>query len=129
MNTPHALIIDDNTHNLSILAKMLSLEHVDYTRVSDSTKVPGLLPQMPQVDLVFLDLEMPGMDGYTILDLLLADTRFQDVPIVAYTVHVSEINVARARGFHSFLAKPLDADTFPGYLARILKGERVWTRG
>ena len=43
-----------------------------------------------------------------------------------YTVHVSEIGVARDLGFHSFLGKPLDVDKFPEQLKRILNDEPVW---
>jgi DNA-binding NarL/FixJ family response regulator len=48
------------------------------------------------------------------------------VPVVAYTVHVSEINRAYQLGFHSFIGKPIDPDKFPDQLARILRGEPVW---
>lgn len=49
-----------------------------------------------------------------------------DVPIVAYSVHVSEIEIARRAGFDGFLGKPLDADRFSDQLRRILSGEQVW---
>jgi two-component system, cell cycle response regulator DivK len=122
----HALIIDDNLDNLGILAQMLSLEGIDYTQIINPTQVNRVLNSMSRLDVVFLDLEMPEMDGYKVLEHLKSDARFQNVPVVAYTVHVSEINVARQLGFHSFLGKPLDADRFPDQLARILRGERVW---
>jgi two-component system cell cycle response regulator DivK len=127
--TAHALIIDDNASNLGVLAQLLTLEGVSYTRILDPYTLPSALAELPETDIVFLDLEFPRTDGFAIFDQLQADGRFAAVPIVAYTVHVSEINTARERGFHSFLAKPLDADAFPDQLARILRGERVWTRG
>jgi CheY-like chemotaxis protein len=61
-----------------------------------------------------------------VLQLIKANSRFQSVPVVAYTVHVSEINTAQDMGFDGFLAKPLDSDRFPGQLNRILNGEPVW---
>jgi CheY-like chemotaxis protein len=85
-----------------------------------------VLNELAAIDVVFLDLEMPGANGYQVLEKLRADPRFQSVPVVAYTVHVSEISVAHEQGFHSFLGKPLDADRFPDQLARILSGESVW---
>jgi len=50
------------------------------------------------------------------------------VPIIAYTVHVSEIDVVRQHGFDGFLGKPLDSARFPQQLARILNREPVWER-
>jgi CheY-like chemotaxis protein len=123
----HALIIDDDSNNLAVLAEMLSLEDVTYTIVQNPTTVDNVVNQIPKVNVVFLDLEMPNVDGFTVFEKLKSHPRVQNVPIVAYTVHVSEINVARQLGFHSFLGKPLDADIFPDQLARILRGEKVWT--
>jgi two-component system cell cycle response regulator DivK len=69
---------------------------------------------------------MPGLNGYDVLAQLRTDMLFQTVPVVAYTVHVSEINAAHEKGFDSFIGKPLDPDRFPDQLARILRGEPVW---
>lgn len=129
METKHALIIDDNSNNASVLAQMLALEGMSHTVVLNPYYLQATLDNLARVDLIFLDLEMPGISGYTVFDQLRAQPRFQSTPIVAYTVHVSEINNAHSMGFHSFLGKPLDADTFPGQLAQILRGEPVWAIG
>jgi CheY-like chemotaxis protein len=121
----HVLIVDDNKDNLGILSEMLQMEGVDYTAVQNPSKLEGALGNT-KFNAVFLDLEMPSINGYELFEKLKGDARFKNVPIVAYTVHVSEINVVRDMGFHSFLGKPLDADAFPEQLAKILRGERVW---
>jgi len=120
------LVIDDNADNLGILSEMLALEGVEYTAVQNPAKLDDAIGNK-KFNAVFLDLEMPAMNGYELFQKLKADARFKNVPIVAYTVHVSEINVVRDMGFHSFLGKPLDADAFPEQLDKILRGERVWS--
>ncbi|MBX3063220.1 MAG: response regulator [Anaerolineae bacterium] len=122
----YALIVDDDINNLNVLGELLSLEGVAQTRIADPLKVDSALDELPKVDVVFLDLEMPGLDGYTLLNQLRGDKRYQDVPFVACTVHLNEIKNAKSNGFHSFIGKPLDADLFPAQLGRILKGDRVW---
>lgn len=124
--TKRALIIDDNANNVAVLAEMLMLEGLEYTAIQNPTQVDRIIAQDARFDVVFLDLEMPDINGYEMLEKLQADARFEQVPIVAYTVHVSEINVARKLGFHSFVGKPLDADQFPKQLADILSGKPVW---
>ena len=126
MTPPHALIIDDNRENVDVLAELLTLEGVTFTRVHNPTLVESVIDDIDSLDVIFLDLEMPKLDGYQLLEWFQSDARFDRIPVVAYTVHVSEISVARQLGFHSFLGKPLDADQFPQQLARILNGERVW---
>ncbi len=126
MSNRHALIIDDNPNNLGILAELLTMEGVNSTQVQHIKHLSAALQDVAELDVIFLDLELPDATGYQLLETLKSDVRFQDVPIAAYTVHVSEVHVARNKGFHSFLGKPLDADRFPDQLARILRGEHVW---
>lgn len=128
MSQSHALIIDDNINNVAVLVHMLSQHGVTSSQVITLDQLPPVLAQLRQIDVVFLDLEMPERSGYEVLQELQAEDRFANVPIVAYTVHANEIQTALQVGFHSFLPKPLDSDRFGGQLARILKGERVWER-
>jgi CheY-like chemotaxis protein len=122
----HALLIDDNPQNLKVLAQLLMKQGVTSTEVSDSRKLPTLIPTLGQIDIAFVDLEMPGLDGYKVKDML--KLHLKRTPIIAYTVHVSEINVVKDLGFDGFLGKPLDNVRFPLHLARILNGEAVWER-
>ncbi|MBI1258881.1 MAG: response regulator [Chloroflexi bacterium] len=126
MNQPHALVVDDNPQNLRVLTQMLSKQGVVCAEYASPTQLSEHLPEMGPVDLVFLDLEMPGYDGYVVKEML--REHLGNVPIIAYTVHVSEINVVRRLGFNGFLSKPLSSERFPAQLARILRGEPVWDR-
>jgi CheY-like chemotaxis protein len=128
LSQPHALIIEDNSRNVQVLANMLAKEGFSHTGVRDPLLIEELLQTINPVDIVFLDLEMEGCSGYDVLKVLRASDRFQPVPVCAYTVHVSEINAAYEAGFDSFLPKPLDSERFPEQLARILRGEQVWER-
>lgn len=123
----HALIVDDNQNKAAILAEMLSLQGVHSTQVIEPIRLAAMLPRLPETHVVFLDLEMPKLNGYDVLNQLRSTEGFEHVPIVAYTVHVSEVDTVRRLGFHSFLAKPLDLEHFPQQLARILRGESVWS--
>jgi two-component system, cell cycle response regulator DivK len=126
MTTRHALIIDDNAQNLGVMARLLTKQGFHTTQAEDVYALESTLHTLGPVDIVFLDLELPGMNGFDILEAMHSDARFEQVPIVACTVHLSEMNRAHQEGFHSFLGKPLDAARFPEQLARILEGERVW---
>jgi CheY-like chemotaxis protein len=121
-----ALIIDDSSSNIKVLVNLLKLESVEAVTLNNPLDLEATLSGLDKLDVIFLDLEMPELDGYEVLEILHA-SRFAKVPVVAYTVHVSEMNAMRAKGFHSFLGKPLNAEEFPKQLARILKNEPVWS--
>ena len=121
-----ALIIDDSSSNIKVLVNLLKLEGVEAVPLNNPLELETTLSGLDTLDVIFLDLEMPDLDGYEVLEIL-HQSRFAKVPVVAYTVHVSEMNAMRAKGFHSFLGKPLNAEEFPKQLARILKNEPVWS--
>lgn len=126
MQPIQALIIDDNTRNLRVLSQLLHKNGAECVEVADPRQLPSILPALEPVEVVFLDLEMPGMDGFEVKEML--RSHLGDTPIIAYTVHVSEMDVVRQAGFDGFLGKPLDSTRFPDQFARILRGERVWDR-
>jgi CheY-like chemotaxis protein len=126
MTAARALVVDDNSQNLRVLTQLLSKSGVECIEVSNPKLVRDMLPSLQKVDVVFLDLEMPGLDGFKLKDLLRLS--LGDTPIIACTVHVSEMDVVRESGFDGFLGKPIDRSRFPALLARILQGEHVWER-
>jgi len=126
----HALVIDDNMLNIEILCMLLAQQGLSTTTFTRPQQLSDALTSLPEqtmhVDAAFVDLEFPNGDGYNVLRQLKADPRFTGVPIVAYTVHTSEIDKARQYGFDSFLGKPLDSRRFPAQLRRILDHQPVW---
>jgi CheY-like chemotaxis protein len=123
---PHALIIDDNKTNIEVLTMMLAQQGVDFTASQSASNLDTLLDSIEKLDVIFLDLELPNYDGFEILTQLKSKPQLTGVPIVAYTVHNSEIDIARKAGFHSFLGKPLSMKKFPEQLQKILAGTPVW---
>lgn len=127
MSNHHALIIDDQLSNIDVLAMLLDQQGISHTAVTSHRHVPDAIDQAPQINIVFLDLEMPNGDFRKMLEDLKADPRLASTPIVAYTVHTSQIDLARQIGFDSFLGKPLKTTEFPDQIRRILSGEAVWS--
>jgi CheY-like chemotaxis protein len=67
-------------------------------------------------------------DGFEMLQMIRQRTRFNDTPVVALTASVmnEEVQKLRQAGFNGCLAKPIDMNTFPDTLNRILLGESIW---
>ncbi len=128
MSEPQALIVDDNLKNVAVLARLLANEGLESIQVTNPLLLDDVSHLFGSLRVIFVDLEMPGRDGYEVLSSLKADPRLASVPVVAYTVHVSEMHEAHQRGFDGFLGKPLDPDLFPDQFTRILRGEPVWEK-
>jgi two-component system cell cycle response regulator DivK len=121
----HALIIDDDKMNLEVLGLLLKSQGVSSTPLQDPSKLGSVLTEDAQFDLVFLDLEMPKVNGYEMFNLLrehLGDA----IPIIACTVHLNEMESTREIGFSGFIGKPLDRERFVEQFNRILNNQPVW---
>lgn len=121
-----ALIIDDNPLNIDVLVALLEHQDVNVAAIELPRHLEQALEELNDLHIIFLDLEFPNNDGFDLLQDLKTYPQLRQVPIVAYSVHTSEIDKARKAGFHSFIGKPLDVRRFPDQLARILRGEPVW---
>ena len=71
------------------------------------------LKTSPTVELIFLDLNMPGMDGWECIKLLKQDPLLKNIPVIIYTTSSSEKDIQRAReeGAKCFFIKPDDFTT------------------
>ncbi len=79
--------------------------------------------QDPPFDVVFMDLQMPEMDGFTATKLLRKDPRLQKFPIIAMTAHalVEERQRCLDAGMNDHVSKPIDPDNLFATLMRWAK--------
>ena len=80
---------------------------------------------MMRPGLIFLDIEMPGMDGQETLKRIRSDERFRDIPIVMMTGVADEAQMRRAaaNGANSYTVKPANAEQF---LRTVLASTNYW---
>jgi signal transduction histidine kinase/CheY-like chemotaxis protein len=108
------LYIEDNAVNLRLVAKILARRrHIEVlTAQTPGQGIALALAQHP--DLVLLDINMPGMDGFAVLAVFKAEPGLAGIPIVAVTANAmtSDIERGRAAGFCDYLTKPLDVQHF-----------------
>ena len=133
LNNTYVLIVEDNTRNYALLARLLSFMGVKKTEWKRSgwQVLEFAQDTMPRLDLILLHIHLPEEDGYKVLTRIREDDHFRDTRIVAITADITSENLARAQtaGFDGFLAKPIDVDQFPDQIQRILEGETVWDLG
>lgn len=104
---PTVLIVDDSDINLELLNSVLEHEY----RVKSSTsgrETLHLARQQPRPDLILLDIQMPGMDGYEVLAALRADPLTEDIPVIFLTSLSDELNQEHGLqlGAADYITKP-----------------------
>jgi two-component system cell cycle response regulator len=80
--------------------------------------------RMLRPDVVLLDVEMPGLDGYTVLRILREDAELSEIPVVFLTAHAETEDVVRGLqlGAHDYLRKPFEPSEL---IARVSAALRV----
>ena len=120
------LLVEDNEMNQQVATELLESAGAIVTVAGNGGIAVDLLrdgPQPPAFDIVLMDLQMPEMDGYTATRHLRADSRFNDLPILAMTAHalVEERQRCLEAGMNDHVTKPIDPDALFAALARWTK--------
>lgn len=112
------LIAEDTDINYFLLAEVLKKTKAGLSRVKNGTEAVEFV-KSNHVDLILMDINMPGMDGYE-ATLLIKD--FNDsIPIIIQTaVHEDGKENSIKAGADDFISKPIDLKTFMSKIARFL---------
>jgi PAS domain S-box-containing protein len=102
------LIVDDQPSNVQLLKEMLS--NAGYTCVSSTTDpfTVSDLHRKHRYDLILLDLQMPGMDGFEVMEELKKVEANSYLPVLVITAQPDHKLRALAAGAKDFIAKPFD---------------------
>ncbi|MBN1921939.1 MAG: response regulator [Anaerolineae bacterium] len=123
------LVVEDDLLNSALVRKLLLIAGVgEIVCCGSGEEVRDAVRKWPKIDLVLLDLQMPGEDGFSVYAWLREQPQFSGTRIVAASANVmsKDVDHAAALGFDGFLGKPFNFDRFSTQIARLLNGERVW---
>jgi chemotaxis family two-component system response regulator Rcp1 len=127
------LLVEDNPADvhLTLTALRDARSHSEVYVVADGEEALAFLKRegahanAPRPDLVFLDLNLPKVDGYEVLAAMKADPVLRRIPVVAISGSKSEIDIARAydEQISAYLVKPPGVDE---YFAAIRSLKELW---
>ena len=102
------LIVDDQESNITLLEQML--HEAGYTSVTSTMKPGevGALHGKNSYDLILLDLQMPGMDGFQVMEGLKSNGSDDYLPVLVITAQPGHKLRALQAGAKDFIAKPFD---------------------
>jgi two-component system sensor histidine kinase BarA len=125
----NALVVDDHLGNLRLAEVFLSEMGVQVHTCSSGTEAIEAFSQQP-FDIVFMDIQMPGMDGIETTQRLRQLESHTNVPIVALTAHAlaSERQQLLSSGMDDYLTKPLN-EKLLGHVLRRWTTNKISTKG
>jgi CheY-like chemotaxis protein len=128
---PQILYVEDDRFSRKVVQVLLGdvMELTNLTIFENSEDFVNRIEALPEKpELIFLDIQMKPMDGFTILDLLRKHDSYKTATIIALTANVMAHDVERLKevGFDGLIGKPIMSDIFPELVRRVLNGESIW---
>lgn len=116
------LCIDDDVPLVRILARKLSLDGYDVRTASDPQTIVAELKRLPSPDLILLDVGLPGISGFDLLQKLRQHPRLGSIPVIMLTGHVTPESVLHgmANGADGYVSKPFQFEALGTAIEMVL---------
>jgi two-component system chemotaxis response regulator CheY len=123
------LVVDDHVMMRKILKDFLVSMNINNIAFADNGKMAyeklhfNIAHTQPQFDIVFLDWNMPDVDGYSVLKQCRSDKNYDKVAFVMVTAEAEKEQVIKAikTGVTSYIQKPFTENEFKGKMNKVLQ--------
>src|SRR5688500_18644548 len=117
------LVVEDELNIRKFVAANLKARGFQVIEAPDA-EIGGETLQTTVPDLMVLDIKLPGMDGWQLLEMVITVTRLQDLPVVVMTAHVMDSDARQVRfpNVSEVIFKPVSAAQLVGAVNKALNG-------
>lgn len=106
------LVTDDDVRNVFALSKALEMHQMQVITTMDGKEALQALNDNPSIDMVLMDMMMPGMDGYETITRIRQEPRWKRLPVIAVTAKAMTGDREKCiqAGASDYITKPVDTD-------------------
>lgn len=114
MGEKRILYIEDNSSNIQLVKNIINknseLHLITATTGEDGIQISKFLP----IDLILLDIHLPDMTGFDVINELQSNTNTKKIPVIAVSASAmpEDIQLALSKGFKEYITKPIDVSSF-----------------
>lgn len=123
---PSCLVVEDDELIAHVLVHLLEREGYDVQRCADGRAAQQAIEQARKVpDLILLDIMLPYVDGFELIQVIRKKMKWLDVPIVMLSSKLQESEIVRAfdAGATDYIVKPFQPNELMARLRRILRSK------
>jgi adenylate cyclase len=116
------LVVDDNSMNRDVLSRHLTRQGFDVRTAVDGLEAMTILSH-EDIALMLLDIHMPNLDGFGVLEATRKDTRLKELPVIVISSDQEIETVARCieLGAEDYLSKPFNSTVLKARVGRCLE--------
>ncbi|WP_406827896.1 response regulator [Microbulbifer sp. ARAS458-1] len=105
---PRVLVVDDYEANRRLMSELLRAQHIE-TTLADSGEEALRLWRGQHFDMIFMDIQMPGLDGIATTQTIRSEESGRRTPVIALTAHAGTEEKSRllSAGLDDYLSKPV----------------------
>ncbi len=122
MSNKNVMVVEDNEKNRKLIRVVLKAKGYNVIEATTGEEALSLLKeQIP--DIILMDIQLPGIDGLTLIRQIKADVDKKDIPIIAVTAHAMKGDEQKIldTGCDAYMSKPIDTRELPLTIEKYLK--------
>jgi two-component system, response regulator len=130
MDKKKILLVEDNRDDILLIERVFHKsnlsEKFDLIVAQDGNQAASYLKNLKQKDILpmilLLDLKLPRVDGFEVLQLIRKNEKTQLIPVIVFTSSKEEKDITKAYllGANSYVRKPIDSEKFISVLQQII---------
>lgn len=120
-----ALVIEDNQNNMILICDILELNK--YSVIQAETGLSGYqMAEEKQPDFIILDIQLPDINGYNVLEKIRLNKETEKIPVIAMTSYALAGDKAKfiAAGCNGYIEKPIDVTIVLEKINQVLQNKQ-----
>jgi CheY-like chemotaxis protein len=118
------LIVDDEPDIVDLTESFLQLENYNTLKCNDGEEALKIIEKHhSEIMLVLLDIMMPNVDGYTVLEKIKSNEKYKDIIVILFTVKNFKFDIIKGKelGADGYLLKAISGKALLDYVKKILE--------
>ncbi|MCF6157683.1 MAG: response regulator [wastewater metagenome] len=122
MSDKNVMVVEDNEKNRKLMRVILKANGYNVIEATTGEEALNLLKDQ-KPDIILMDIQLPGIDGITLVKHIKADATTNDIPIVAVTAYAMKGDEQKIldAGCNAYISKPINTQELPRIVEKYIK--------
>jgi len=122
MTDKNVMVVEDNEKNRKLMRVVLKSKGYNVIEAATGEEAINTLKKH-KPDIILMDIQLPGIDGITLVKQIKADANTNDIPIIAVTAYAMKGDEQKilSSGCNGYISKPIDTRELPNIIEQYLR--------